>query len=284
MTSITALLREASSQLESESARADVELLLGFVLQKNSAWLMAHADDELPQELHQKFLQLLDRRKIGEPIAHIIGSRGFWTLDLAVTADTLIPRPETELLVELAISKYALDKKLRVLDLGTGTGAIALAIASECKTAEVFALDKSIGAIEVARDNARKNNLLVSFVQSDWFAAIEDQQFDLIVSNPPYISDSDPHLAQGDLRFEPISALASGADGLDDIRLIISQAPKHCLPQAWLMIEHGYYQAEAVRKLFAEAGFSNIETVQDLELRDRVTIGQCFSQDRRKSG
>ncbi|MEO6172166.1 MAG: peptide chain release factor N(5)-glutamine methyltransferase [Arenimonas sp.] len=274
MTSIAALLREASSQLESESARIDIELLLGFVLQKNSAWLMAHADDQLSQELHQKFLQLLERRKIGEPIAHIIGTRGFWTLDLAVTADTLIPRPETELLVEIAIAKCVPGKKNRVLDLGTGSGAIALAIASECKTAEVFALDKSFGAIEVARDNARKNNLQVSFIQSDWFAAVEGQRFDLIVSNPPYIEESDPHLTQGDLRFEPISALASGVDGLDDIRLIISQAPKHSLRQAWLMIEHGYDQAEAVRKLFSEAGFSNIETAKDLELRDRVTMGK----------
>lgn len=276
MATIASLLREASSQLISDSPRIDVEVLLAFLLRKNSAWLMAHGTDELSPELHADFLSLLDRRKTGEPIAHIIGSRGFWTLDLAVTPDTLIPRPETELLVELAISKYANDNKLRILDLGTGTGAIALAIASECKNAEVMAVDKSSGALEVARENGRKNNLAVQFIQSDWFAALRNQKFDLIVSNPPYIPERDPHLKQGDVRFEPITALASGADGLDDIRLIISRAPQYCLPGAWLMVEHGFDQGEVIRALFSEAGFINIETVQDLEQRDRVTIGQLL--------
>lgn len=274
MATIAALLRTAGSQLESTTPRLDAELLLGFVLQKNSAWLLAHSNDELSLPSREKFLELLERRISGEPIAHIVGSRGFWTLDLSVTADTLIPRPETELLVELAISKCASDKKLRILDLGTGTGAIALAIASECKNTEIIAVDKSIGALEVARENGRRNNLQVEFIESDWFAALVDKKFDLIVSNPPYIPDQDPHLLQGDLRFEPIAALASGTDGLSDIRLIIVQAPQYCLPDAWLMIEHGFDQGEAIRTLFSEAGFINIETVQDLEQRDRVTIGQ----------
>ncbi len=278
MTTIAALLREAGKQLETESSRVDAELLLGFVLQKNNAWLMAHGDDELPDESHRKFSSLLDRRKAGEPIAHIIGSRGFWTLDLAVTADTLIPRPETELLVELAISKCLPYKKLRVLDLGSGTGAIALAIATECKNAEVIAVDKSAAAIGVAQGNARVNNLPVEFKLSDWFSALENQKFDLVVSNPPYIPEQDPHLSQGDLRFEPLSALVSGVDGLDDIRKIISQAPNHCLPKAWLMIEHGFDQGEAIRTLFSNAGFSNVETVQDLEQRDRVTMGQWLEK------
>ena len=274
MTTIAALLREASSQLETETPRLDAELLLGFVLGKNSAWFMAHGDDVLPLPAEERFLALLGRRMAGEPIAHLIGSRGFWTLDLAVTADTLIPRPETELLVELAISKCAKDKKLRILDLGTGTGAIALAIVSECKNAEVIAVDKSIGALQVARENGRRNNLQVEFLQSDWFAELENQKFDLIVSNPPYIADSDPHLKQGDVRFEPITALASGADGLDDIRLIVSRSPDYCLLGAWLMIEHGFDQGEKIQALFSEAGFSNVETLQDLERRDRVSLGQ----------
>lgn len=276
MTTVAALLREAGSKLESETPRLDAELLLGFVLQKNSAWFLAHGDDELPLPSRVKFLELLERRIAGEPIAHIIGSRGFWTLDLRVTADTLIPRPETELLVELAISKCASDKKLRILDLGTGTGAIALAIASECKNAEMIAVDKSAVALQVARENARKNNLQVEFIQSDWFEALADKKFDLIVSNPPYIPNHDPHLSLGDVRFEPMMALASGVDGLDDIRLIIAQAPHYCLPDAWLMIEHGFDQGEAIRALFSNAGFSNVETVQDLEQRDRVTTGQLL--------
>lgn len=274
MTGISALLREAAAQLESESPRVDAELLLGFVLQKNSAWLRAHADDAMPEELRKKFLEALARRKAGEPVAHIIGSRGFWSLDLAVTADTLIPRPETELLVELAIAKCPAHKKVRVLDLGSGSGAIALAIAKECKSAEVIAVDQSVAAITVARRNARANDLSVEFRQSDWFSALENQKFDLVVSNPPYIPERDPHLSQGDLRFEPITALASGVDGLDDIRTIVSQAPKHCLPNAWLMIEHGFDQGEAIRDLFSKAGFGDVETEKDLEHRDRVTLGQ----------
>ena len=276
MTTVAALLREAGSKLESETPRLDAELMLGFVLQKNSAWLLAHGDDELPLPSQVTFLELLERRIAGEPVAHIIGSRGFWTLDLRVTADTLIPRPETELLVELAIAKCASDKKLRILDLGTGTGAVALAIASECKNSEVLAADKSAAALGVARENARRNNLQVEFIQSDWFEALADKKFDLIVSNPPYICNDDPHLSLGDVRFEPLTALASGPDGLDDIRLIIAQAPQYCLPGAWLMIEHGFDQGEAIRALFSNAGFSHVETAQDLEQRDRVTAGQLL--------
>ncbi len=276
MTTVAAMLREAGSKLESEMPRLDAELLLGFVLQKNSAWFLAHGDDELPLPAQEKFLELLGRRIAGEPIAYITGSRGFWTLDLSVTADTLIPRPETELLVELAISKCAQDKKLRILDLGTGTGAIALAIASECKNSEVLAVDKSAAALAVARENARRNNRAIEFIESDWFEALANKKFNLIVSNPPYIPNDDPHLSLGDVRFEPMMALASGVDGLDDIRLIIAQAPHYCLPDAWLMIEHGFDQGEAIRALFSNAGFSNVETVQDLEQRDRVTTGQLL--------
>jgi release factor glutamine methyltransferase len=274
MITISALLRDASSQIESETPRLDAELLLSFVLKKNTAWLFAHGDDELTQVEQENFMRFLQRRKIGEPIAHIIGTQGFWTLDFVVTADTLIPRPETELLVELAIAKIVSGKGVRVLDLGTGSGAIALAIASECQNAEVIAVDKSVAAVMVARENADKNNLKIEFIESDWFAALKNQTFDLIVSNPPYISDDDPHLKQGGVRFEPLTALASGEDGLDDIRHIVSKAPVHCLPDAWLMIEHGFDQGEQVRDLFLASGFINVETMQDLEHRDRVTIGK----------
>ena len=160
--------------------------------------------------------------------------------------------------------------------MGTGTGAVALAIASECKNSEVLAVDKSAAALDVARENARRNNLPAEFIQSDWFEALADKKFDLIVSNPPYIPDQDPHLSLGDVRFEPLTALASGPDGLDDIRLIIAQAPQYCLPGAWLMIEHGFDQGEAIRALFSNAGFNHVETAQDLEQRDRVTTGQLL--------
>jgi release factor glutamine methyltransferase len=274
MNTVSQLLSNAISQLESDSPRTDAEILLSFVLQKNTAWLFAHSDHIVSLPLQQAFLMLLNRRKAGEPIAHIIGARGFWNLDLVVTPDTLIPRPETELLVELAIAKCTPHKKLRVLDLGTGSGAIALAIASECKNADVIAVDKSEAALLVAKENALRNKLSVQFMQSDWFASSGNQKFDLIVSNPPYIANLDPHLTQGDLRFEPLTALASGADGLDDIRHIISHAANHCLPNAWLMIEHGFDQGERIGPLFSAAAFSNIETLKDLEQRDRVTIGQ----------
>jgi release factor glutamine methyltransferase len=274
MNTVSQVLGNAISQLESDSPRTDAEILLSFVLQKNTAWLFAHGDHVLSLPLQEKFLSVLSRRKAGEPIAHIMGSRGFWNLDLAVTRDTLIPRPETELLVELAVAKCAPHKKLRVLDLGTGSGAIALAIASECKNADVVAVDKSEAALVVASENALRNTLSVQFMQSDWFASLGNQKFDVIVSNPPYIANQDPHLAQGDLRFEPLTALVSGVDGLEDIRHIISHAANHCLPNAWLMIEHGFDQAERIGQLFSEAEFSNIETLKDLEQRDRVTIGQ----------
>jgi release factor glutamine methyltransferase len=274
MATISTVLRNASLQVESETSRLDAELLLGFVLKKNTAWLFAHGSDELTHLEQDFFLTLLHRRIAGEPIAHIVGSQGFWSLNLTVTPDTLIPRPETELLVELAVSKIAGNRLVRVLDLGVGSGAIALAIASDCKNVEVIAVDKSADALSVARQNAEINNLTIDFIQSDWFSALKKLRFDLIVSNPPYIPDNDPHLKHGDVRFEPITALVSGADGLDDIRHIVSQAPQHCLTGAWLLIEHGLDQAGQVRGLFLDAGFIDVKTLQDLEHRDRVTMGQ----------
>jgi release factor glutamine methyltransferase len=276
MARISTLLRDASLQIASETSRLDAEILLSFVLKKNTAWLFAHSDDQLTHEQQDFFLNLVERRKAGEPIAHITGTQGFWSLNLSVTPDTLIPRPETELLVELAVSKIAGNKSVRVLDLGTGSGAIALAIASECQNADLIAVDKSEAALIIARENAHKHNLLVNYIQSDWFAALKNQSFDMVVSNPPYIPNKDPHLKLGDVRFEPMTALASGIDGLVDIRHIVATAPRHCMPGAWLMIEHGFDQGEQVRDFFLAAGFIDVETVQDLEHRDRVTIGKWF--------
>jgi release factor glutamine methyltransferase len=205
-------------------------------------------------------------------VAYITGHRGFWTLNLEVTSATLIPRPETELLVELALSR--MDAAARVVDLGTGSGAIALAIARECPTARVVATDASADALAVAQRNAAKHGIRnVRFAQGDWLAPLAGEHFDLVVSNPPYIEADDVHLGQGDLRFEPAAALASGADGLDDIRRIVAQSRDHLVPGGALLMEHGWNQGPAVRAILEGAGYSDVFTEQDLEQRDRVSGG-----------
>lgn len=275
MTTLGQYLREAVTRLPEESARVDVELLLMHVLDRSRSWLFAHADAIVQPEQQQAFEALLRRRQRGEPVAQIIGHREFWSLDLAVSSDTLIPRPETELLVELALDRLPRDASVRVLDLGTGTGAIALALAHERPRATVFAVDASAGALLIARKNAAKLGLgRITFLRGDWFSPVRHERFDLIVSNPPYLADDDPHLTRGDLRFEPRSALASGADGLDAIRRIAGQATAHLEPQGWLLVEHGWQQGVATRKIFAAAGLTEVETLRDLEARDRVTIGR----------
>jgi release factor glutamine methyltransferase len=257
--------------------RVDAEVLLAYALSKSRSWLIAHADDLLPAEHASAYAVLVEQREAGEPVAYITGRRGFWSLDLEVTPATLIPRPETELLVELVLQLLPIDKAARVLDLGTGTGAIALAIARERPRAQVTATDASADALAVARRNAQRHDIRnVSFAHGDWFAPLGDQRFDVIVSNPPYIESHDPHLNQGDLRFEPITALASGADGLDDIRRIIVDAPRHLASEAWLLFEHGWNQGEAVHMLLRNASFTKVSTTRDLEQRDRVTAG-CWS-------
>ena len=271
---IKVLLAHAIEQLNNEEASLEANLLLQHILNVNRAWLIAHAEDILTTEQDAIFEALLQRRLNGEPIAHILGSREFFALNLKVTADTLIPRPDTETLVEAALEKIPKTAQARVLDLGTGTGAIALALAKHCPQAHVSAVDFSENALTVARENAENlSTPNVSFMHSHWFSALNNQQFDLIVSNPPYIAEHDPHLTQGDVRFEPKSALTSGADGLNDIRHIIAHAPQHLRPSGWLMLEHGYDQAEAVAKLMAEAGFTEIAHAQDLAGIQRVTFG-----------
>ena len=260
--------------IDIDEAGVDVRLLMQQVLNVNHAWLISHASDVLSAEQMDTFNILFQRRLAGEPMAYILGQREFYGLDLKTTSATLIPRPDTETLVEAALAKIPVDKKFSVLDLGTGTGAIALAIASKRPLANITAVDFSDEALKVAEENAKALKLNhVVFMQSNWFDALANHHYDLIVSNPPYIAKDDVHLKQGDLRFEPISALASGADGLDDIRIIVKQAPQHINRNCWLMLEHGYDQAAAVASLMSERGFTQVSHSLDLARIQRVTIG-----------
>ena len=265
------LLREASARI----AREDAEPLLAHALGRDRAWLFAHATDAVPAAAATDFRALVARRAAGEPVAYLTGRRGFWTLDLEVTADTLIPRPETELLVELALARIDPDAPARIADLGTGSGAIALAVASERPAAVVVATDVAKATLAVAVRNAQALGVgNVWFRRGDWCGALGHDRFDLIASNPPYIATGDRHLDEGDLRHEPPRALSSGVDGLDAIRAIAAAAPGHLVPGGWLLLEHGLDQGPAVRALLEQAGFVAVETARDLEDRDRVTLGR----------
>ena len=265
------LLREASARI----AREDAEPLLAHALGRDRAWLFAHATDPVPAAAAADFRALVARRAAGEPVAYLTGRRGFWTLDLEVTADTLIPRPETELLVELALARIDPDAPARIADLGTGSGAIALAVASERPAAVVVATDVAKATLAVAVRNAQALAVgNVWFRRGDWCGALGHDRFDLIASNPPYIATGDRHLDEGDLRHEPPRALSSGVDGLDAIRAIAAAAPGHLVPGGWLLLEHGLDQGPAVRALLEQAGFVAVETARDLEDRDRVTLGR----------
>ncbi len=274
MARVRELLASATAGSGSDT-RHEVELLLGHALGRTRAWLFAHADDEVDADAQARFERLVAARRRGEPVAYLTGTRGFWTLDLEVTADVLIPRAETERLVELALERIPADVVCAVADLGTGSGAIALAIASERPQARIVATDASAGALAVARANARRLGLdQVTFAQGDWCAALGAQRFDVIVSNPPYIAAGDPHLGEGDLRFEPASALASCNDGLDAIRAIAAQARDHLEAGGWLLVEHGHDQGAAVRGLLADHDYLDIATARDLEQRERVTCAR----------
>lgn len=267
---IESLLRQAAA-----IDRVDAEWLLAHALAQSRTWLFTHSGDAVSEQAAARFAALLARREAGEPVAYLTGSQGFWTLELEVSRATLIPRPETELLVELALARIPVDVGSRIADLGTGSGAIALAIAKERPRAVVVATDASIAALEVARRNATRNRIAnITFREGDWFAPLAGETFHLIASNPPYIAEGDPHLDEGDLRFEPPTALSSGADGLDAIRRIARDAPSHLVAGGWLLLEHGWDQGTAVRSLLAGTGFIDIETASDLEGRDRVTLGR----------
>ncbi len=256
-------------------------MLLQAALDTDRAWLLAHGNDVLDTAAHKRFETLLIRRLRGEPVAYIIGRREFYGLEFSVTPATLIPRPDTETLVEATLARMAPGSSCSVLDLGTGSGAIAIAIAAARPQARVIAVDRSSDALQVAQDNARRlNTTNVALLQSDWFSALDSCRFDLIVSNPPYIEADDTHLQQGDLRFEPMSALAAGPDGLDCIRVIVAEAKTHLHPRGWLLLEHGYDQAAQVRKLLLDAGYTEVASLCDLAAIERVTLGR-LGRDRR---
>jgi len=273
MATIGALLKEARLP-DSPSERLDAELLLAAALGKPRSFLRTWPERIVTREAKDLYSTFIERRRDGEPIAYILGHQGFWSLDLEVSPDTLIPRPDTELLVETALALTGTEHR-RVLDLGTGTGAIALALAHERAQWQVIGVDRVDGAVVLAeRNRARLGISNASFQQSHWFAALSAERFDVIVSNPPYIPHNDPHLDEGDVRYEPASALVAGDDGLDDIRLIVQQAPEHLLPSGWLLLEHGFDQAPAVRSLLTEQGFISVESHRDLGGHERVTLGQ----------
>jgi release factor glutamine methyltransferase len=271
---ISHALKQARSRYP-EIPALEIRLLLQHLLKVDRAWLISHENNVLEASIHAEFQALLKRRSSGEPLAYIVGYREFYGLKLKVTPDTLIPRADTETLVEAALEKTGKQKCCRILDLGTGSGAIALAVARHRPQAHVLAVDVSEKALNVAYENAQMQNINnITFLQSDWFDALKGELFDVMVSNPPYIEENDPHLHQADLRFEPITALVSGKDGLKDLQVIIDSAKDHLKPYGWLMLEHGYNQARAVANLMREAGFAEVAHKYDLAGIERVTLGQ----------
>ncbi len=273
--SIRQLINAASTTLDSGTGRLDAEVLLASLLQKDRAHLHAWPGKILPMETCEQYRQLVQRRACGEPVAYLTGQREFWSLALGVSPDTLIPRPETETLVTLALEKIPPDTCLAIADLGTGSGAIALAIAHERPRSRVIATDMSAGALAMAAANARTLGIdNVSFVQGNWCAPLAREYFDFIISNPPYIEAQDAHLGRGDVRFEPRSALASGADGMDDLERIVACARDCLQAQGWLMLEHGYNQAGRVKQRLAEHGYHEISTHRDAAGLERVCMGR----------
>ncbi|MGJ8682240.1 peptide chain release factor N(5)-glutamine methyltransferase [Paraglaciecola sp.] len=252
----------------------DSRVLLCACLDCELTYLHTWPEKALTPGQKARFEDFISQRVVGHPVAYIIGYRDFWSLRLNVSPATLIPRSETELLVELAL-ELALPESSRVLDLGTGTGAIALSLASENPNWHVLGVDKSHAAVELAKENAKLNGLeQVKFSQSDWFSAIDGQKYDLIVTNPPYVESSSPFLHRGDVRFEPASALTSGLEGMDDIQVIAQQAKNHMSPNAWLVIEHGYQQAQIVKDVLNFNGYSSVINKLDLNHMPRVTLAQ----------
>ncbi len=277
-TTIAALLsRTASLASVSDTPRLDLEVLLCHVMQQSRSYLYTWPERVVETLLVRRFEHLLERRMLGEPVAYLVGTKDFWSLSLHVNTSTLIPRPESELLVETALE--LIDRpEARVLDLGTGTGAIALALASERTRWRILAVDIVAEAVELAKKNCHDLGLMnVSIAQGDWFEHLTDQRFDAIVSNPPYIEANDPHLREGDVRFEPVSALIAERNGLAEIEFIVTNAGQYLTTGGWLLVEHGYQQGHQIRALLVSSGFGHVATRKDGGARERVSLG-CWQQ------
>jgi len=265
--------------LEKREARLEAQVLASCALNVNRAWLIAHDQDVLTPAQADAVKTLVARRAQGEPVAYILGEKEFYGHMFKVTPDVLIPRPETELLVEAALERLPKDLPAQVLDLGTGSGCIAVTLALERPDCTVTAVDISVSALQLAKENAERLGAPIYFIQSDLFAELGVQRFDLIVSNPPYIAHEDPHLGKGDVRFEPGLALVSGSNGLDALKILTQAAPRHLQSGGWLVFEHGWDQAEQAIKLITQAGFMNVECLRDIAGHNRVTLGQWRHSD-----
>lgn len=282
MTTLATLHQDAIRSLQdvSDSARLDAELLIAHVLDLPRTRFITQPDTPIDANQLDKVQATLAQRKQGVPVAYLIGSQHFWDVELAVTRDTLIPRPETEMLVETALTLFGAEQPIHIADLGTGSGAIAIAIAKARPKWQVLATDRYAPTLAIAQhnaDNYQLNN--IRFLQSNWFDQLApEQRFDMIISNPPYIPEHDPHLQQGDVRFEPHQALRSGEDGLDDIRHLISTSRDFLKPDGWLLLEHGYDQGVAVNALFAQAGYQQIQQQRDLGGHTRISYGNMAAE------
>lgn len=266
-------IAQALAQARQRIALLDARVLLRYVLNCPASTLIAYPERELDELARVRFAELVERRAAGEPVAYLVGQREFFGRDFLVTPAVLIPRPETELLIELALARLLERPAPRILDLGTGSGALAITLALELPHAEVVAVDRSREALWVAMGNAARLSASVSFIESDWFSALGGERFDLIVANPPYVAADDPHLNEGDVRFEPVSALAAGPRGLDDLATIIEAAPEFLLDGGSLLLEHGYDQAAEVRQRLLSAGFAGVESWLDLAGIERASGG-----------
>lgn len=276
MLNITQAIRQASELLagHSDSARLDAEVLLAHTLNCDITHLIAWPEKKLDDKQTQTFNALITQRRQGIPVAYLTGSKEFWSLDFKVTPATLIPRPDTELLVEFVLEKFSDQKQLQLADLGTGSGAIAIAIASERPNWKIIATDISTDALTIAKENAGIHKITnITFIQSNWFNQIDQYRFDLILSNPPYIAKQDPHLVQGDVRFEPQSALISGITGMDDIEAITAQSKNYLKPDGWLIFEHGFDQKHQTLNCLQRHDFHTITQLHDLSGQPRITAG-----------
>ncbi len=272
---INEILSESSLNINSPTPKLDVEILLAHVLNKSRSFLYSHADEKIAPDYIQQFIQLLKRRKKGEPIAYIVGEQDFWNIKLKVNHNTLIPRPETEMLVEKSLEYGVGRENLRVLDLGTGSGAIAIALAKEKPTWEIIATDISPKALAIAQENAVLNQVEnIKFYLGDWCAALPMRNFNIIISNPPYVNDNDELIKQGDVRFEPRIALHAGKDGLADIRRIIHQAKRILAKDGLLLLEHGYTQQKQILELLECEGYQQCQGFADLAGHDRVVVAK----------